>query len=356
MSSNLNVAGLMFKGLSYEVNTSLGKFCSAINSLFEVFIKEYMMEAIRTHVAGVDVHKKKLAITVLIGKADQEVTRQYFECATFTEDLMAMGTKFLDLGVNEIAMESTGVYWRPLYNVWAPMGLNITVGNASHIKNVPGRKTDMNDSHWIAQLHRFGLIRSSFIPEPEFQQLRLLSRHRTNLIDDLSRVKSRVQKVLEDGNVKIGSVVSDVFGKGGISVLRLIANGVKDAEKLRSAIKTNIKKKEDLKKALTNCLTSQHCFLVNELMRQHDYLLKSIQSIDNQIVEKVHPYVEIIDRLKEIPGISDILATGILAEATNNLSSFADERKFAAWAGVASGNNESANKKKDVEPEKETLI
>src|SRR5690606_10762604 len=130
----------------------------------------------------------------LIGDADQNPSVQRFECSTFTEDLMAMGTKFLELGVTEVAMESTGIYWKPLYNVWAPMGIKITVGNASHIKNVPGRKTDMNDSHWIAQLHRFGLIRSSFIPEPEFQKLRLLSRHRTNLVDDLSRVKCRVQK------------------------------------------------------------------------------------------------------------------------------------------------------------------
>jgi transposase len=161
------------------------------------------MEAIRTHVAGVDVHKKILAITVLIGDGNESPRIERFECSTFTDDLIAMGRKFLDLGVKDVAMESTGVYWKPLHNVWCPMGIKITVGNATHIKNVPGRKTDMNDSHWIAQLHRFGLIRSSFIPEAEFQQLRLLSRHRTNLVDDLSRVKNRVQKVLEDGNVKL---------------------------------------------------------------------------------------------------------------------------------------------------------
>ena len=313
------------------------------------------MQAIRTHVAGVDVHKKILAITVLIGEADQSPQVQRFECATFTEDLMAMGLKFIELGVKEVAMESTGIYWRPLFNVWAPMGLKITVGNASHIKNVPGRKTDMNDSHWIAQLHRFGLIRSSFIPEPEFQKLRLLTRHRSNLVDDLSRVKSRVQKVLEDGNVKLSSVVSDVFGKGAIEVLRLIASGVKDPERLRSAITTRIKKKEDLKKSLTNCLSSEHCFLVQELMLQHDDLQKRICSIENQITEGVHPYADLVEELKKIPGISDVLATGILAEASNDMSNFADERKFAAWAGVASGNNESAGKKKEQKLEKETL-
>lgn len=306
------------------------------------------MEAIRTHVAGVDVHKKVLAITVLVGRADESPKVERFECSTFSEDLMAMGTKFLDLGVTEVAMESTGIYWKPLYNIWAPMGLNITVGNASHIKNVPGRKTDMNDSHWIAQLHRFGLIRSSFIPEPEFQQLRLLSRHRTNLVDDSSRIKSRVQKVLEDGNIKLSSVVSNIFGVGAIEVLRLIAQGVKDPEKLRNAIKTKIKRREELKKSLTNCLTKEHCFLIQELMQQYDDLLKRITAVENEIVEKVSPYAKLIEQLKEIPGISDILATGILAEASNDMSNFADERKFAAWAGVASGNNESAGKKKDL--------
>lgn len=313
------------------------------------------MQAIRTHVAGVDVHKEILAITVIVGKADEEPRIERFECSTFTEDLMAMGTKFLDLGVMEVAMESTGVYWKPIYNVWAPMGIKITVGNASHIKNVPGRKTDMNDSHWIAQLHRFGLIKSSFIPEPEFVQLRLLSRHRSNLVEDQSRVKSRVQKVLEEGNVKLGSVVSDVFGKGAIEVLRLISQGINDPSKLRSVIKTNIKKKEVLKKSLTNCLQAEHCFLIKELMQQYDDLQKRIDSIEDEITNKVQPYAELVDELKKIPGISDVLATGILAEASNDMSYFADERKFAAWAGVASGNNESAGKKKEQKPGVETL-
>jgi transposase len=267
-----------------------------------------------------------------------------------------MGTKFLELGVKDVAMESTGVYWKPLYNVWAPMGISITVGNATHIKNVPGRKTDMNDAHWIAQLHRFGLIRSSFIPEPEFQKLRLLSRHRTNLVDDLSRVKNRIQKVLEDGNVKLGSVVSDVFGAGSIKVLRQIAEGQKDAEILRSVIKTNIKNKEELKKSLTNCLTGEHCFLIRELLFHYDSIHERIKTIENEIAIKVNPYTNLIDELKKIPGISDVLATGILAEASNDMSNFADERKFAAWAGVASGNNESAGKKKDLKQDEETLI
>ena len=305
------------------------------------------MQVLKTHVAGVDVHKAILAITILIGDADKEPTFEQFSCETFTEDLMAMGLILKEKGVTEVAMESTGVYWKPVYNVWSKMGIRCTVGNARTMRNVPGRKTDMNDSHWIAQLHRFGLIRASFIPEDKFQQLRLLSRHRTNLTDDLARVKNRVQRILEDGNIKIGSVVSDVFGVAGLNVLRLLADGVTRADTLSAAVTTNIKRKGEIKKSLTNCFTTDHCFLIKELMQQYDDLNARILVVDRRLAHDVTPYVHLIEELKKIPGIDMTLAVGIIAEATNDVSSFADERKFAAWAGVAAGNNESAGKKKN---------
>lgn len=305
------------------------------------------MQVLKTHVAGVDVHKAILAITILIGEADQEPKFEQFSCETFTEDLMAMGLVLKERGVTEVAMESTGVYWKPVYNVWSKMGIRCTVGNARTMRNVPGRKTDMNDSHWIAQLHRFGLIKASFIPEDKFQQLRLLSRHRTNLTDDLARVKNRVQRILEDGNIKIGSVVSDVFGVAGLNVLRLLADGVTRADTLAAAVTTNIKRKGEIKKSLTNCFTTNHCFLIKELMQQYDDLNARILVVDRQLAHDVTPYVHLIEELKKIPGIDMTLAVGIIAEATNDVSSFADERKFAAWAGVAAGNNESAGKKKE---------
>ena len=179
---------------------------------------------------------------------------------------MAMAMFLKELGVSEVAMESTGVFWKPVYNVWSKMGIRCTVGNARTMRNVPGRKTDMNDSHWIAQLHRFGLIRASFIPEDKFQQLRLLSCRRTNLTDDIARVKNRVQRILEDGNIKLGSVVSDVFGVAGLNVLRLLADGTTRADVLASVVTTNIKRKGEIKKSLTNCFTSNHIFLIKELL------------------------------------------------------------------------------------------
>jgi len=312
------------------------------------------MEVFKTHVAGVDVHKEVLAITVVIGEPDSKPQEHQFACLTFTEDLIKAGLKLIEMGVRDIAMESTGVYWKPIYNTWNPMGIRITLGQAAHMKNVPGRKTDMSDSRWIAELHRFGLIKASYIPEDVFQRMRLLSRHRTNLVDDLSRVKNRVQRILEDGNIKFGSIVSDVFGKSGLQVLDLIADGVIDAGTLASQVTTKIKRKEEARKALTNCLTKEHCFVISRLMKQFYEIKDHMREIENQLFDKVQPYRHLIDNLKEIPGIDEILAIGVLAEATADMTRFEDERKFAAWAGVAAGNNESAGKKKDQGVDKAT--
>ena len=305
------------------------------------------MKALRTHVAGVDVHKAILAITIMIGKGDEDPKIEQLECSTFTEDLIACGLILKERGVTDVLMESTGVYWKPVYNVWQPLGLNCVIGNATHMKNVPGRKTDMNDSHWIATLHRFGLVRPSFVPEGEFQRMRLLSRHRTNLTEDLARIKNRVQRVLEDGNIKWGVVASDVFGVAGLGILALIADGVTNAKVLAASVKTKIKRMEEAEKALTNCLSTDHCWLIKELMTQFEEVNERIKKVDDELRGKVRPYLHLIVELKKIPGIDIVLATGILAEATADMSHWADERKFAAWAGVSAGNNESAGKKKD---------
>lgn len=304
------------------------------------------MQALLTHVAGVDVHKEVLVITVLIGAADAEPKAQTFECSTFTDDLIACGKKILAFGVKHVAMESTGIYWKPIYNVWSPMGLEITLGNATHMKNVPGRKTDVKDSHWIAILHRNGLIRSSYVPEAEFQELRAMNRHRTNLVNDIVRVKNRVQKVLEDGNVKIGSVLSNVFGVAGIDILDGIIEGETDADILLSRVTTDIKKKEDLKKSLTNCLKPSHRFLITELMQQYVDLTSRLNAVQEEIRVRTKDHEDLIARLCEIPGVDRISAQGILAEATTHMEVFRDDRYFAAWTGVAPGNNESAGKKK----------
>lgn len=304
------------------------------------------MDILIPNVAGIDVHKEVLVITTLKGEAGQKVKVEQFSCPTFTDDLRACAQKMVSEGIKHIAMESTGIFWKPVYNIFHAEGLIVTLGNATHMKNVPGRKTDMKDSHWIAYLHRHGFIRPSFIPEEEFQDLRLLTRHRVTLLQEKSRIKNRVQKILEDGNIKLSSVINDVFGVGGRAVLDKISVGVTDAKELANAVKTNIKRKEDLEKSLSNCLRPVHTFLIKELLLEVDSVNTRAEEIDNRINQLFTPHEDIINRLCEIPGISRTASTQILAETSNNLSTFKDDRHFAAWAGVAPGNNESAKKKR----------
>jgi len=254
-------------------------------------------------------------------------------------------------------MESTGVYWKPVYNAWQPLGLIITLGNAHMIKNVPGRKTDVKDSQWIAQLHRNGLIQPSYIPEVEFQQMRLLNRHRTNLVGDLSRTKGRLQRVLEDANIKLGSILSDIMGVAGCEVIEAIIRGVSAPHLLAHHVRTNVKRKEDAQKALNNCLRQDHVFLIKELYQQFNDIKTRLETVERELeITYFKNHQHIIKKLIEVPGISQTLAQGIVAEATTNMKVFADEKKFAAWAGVAPGNNESAQKKSVHRPEGVTTI
>lgn len=307
------------------------------------------MQAILTHVAGVDVHKKLLVISAINGETNEEPKVEKLDTSTYTEDLENCGYKLKKLGVTHIAMESTGVYWKGVYNVWHRQGFNITLGNASHMKNVPGRKTDSVDSEWIGILHRNGLIRPSYVPEEEFQQLRALNRHRTSLVGDIGRIKNRVQKVLEDGNFKIGSVLSDVFGVAGLAVLDGIAKGILDPDVLLGLIQTDVKKeKEEIRKALTHCLTATHRFQIQEYLIQYRHLQETLLQLENEIEKRMVPYKGLIERLVKIPGVDRTSAQGIVAEATTHMENFMDDRAFAAWAGVAPGNYRSAGRRKRV--------
>lgn len=313
------------------------------------------MQPMLSHVAGIDVHKEKITITALIDSPDGQTAVHQFESATFTDDLIKTGLKLLDLGVTHVAMESTGIFWKPIYHTWKPLGLNITLGNAYHLRNVPGRKTDMNDSHWIATLHRNGLIRPSYIPEQKYQELRLLTRHRQSLVDDASRLKNRTQKILEDANIKLSSVMSDVFGVAGRAILEAIAQGITDKHLLARLAKTNLKRMDDIPKALANTLTKVQCLLIRQLLTQFDEIQKLIHETELEISNRTEEHSKLLLKLDEVPGIDLTIAQGIVAEATADMSGFKNDRFFAAWAGVAPGNNESANKKKEQNPEKETL-
>jgi len=298
-------------------------------------------------VAGVDVHKDSISITMLFqegGKWKQE----YFESQTFSQDLIIAGKKIKSKKITEVAMESTGIYWKPIFHIWNEMGIKITLVNAHHLKRVPGRKTDASDSAWIAELHQKGLLKSSYIPDETFQELRALTRHRTTLVNANSPIKNRVQKILEDGNVKLSSVLSDVFGVAGTEVIKGIISGEDDPDKLVELIKTNVKEtKETIRKSLVHTLKPYHRLLIKQLYQ--DYLFRSqlIFEIEYEIDEKMKPFETQIKLLDTIPGVDKVTAQIIIAEATTETKNFENERIFASWAGVVPGNNESGGKKKD---------
>ncbi len=177
--------------------------------------------------------------------------------------------------------------------------------------------------------------------------MRTLTRYRNGLVEDISRVKNRLQKVLEDGNIKLGSVLSDVFGKGGLAVVEAIAQGITSPKQLADRVQTNIKRREDLEKSLTHCLRKDHLFLIREYLNQYRQLKGNLDRVNLEISNYNERHQPLIEKLQEVPGISKVIAEGILAEATAEMKHFKDERTFAAWSGVAPGNNESAGKKKD---------
>jgi len=309
-----------------------------------------------TPVAGVDVHQKQLSITMLYKEGGNWVS-EYFECSTFTEDLAKAGRRIKSKGITKVAMESTGIYWRPVFHVWNELELDITVANAYHLKRVPGRKTDCSDSAWIAELHQKGLLRASFIPTETFQELRALTRHRTALTNDNSKTKCRIQKILEDGNIKLSSVLSDVFGVAGTTLLKALIEGTDDIDHLVSLIHTNVAAtKEDIRKSLRHTLKKYHRVILKQLYQEYMYRSHLIEEIETEIDLKMHPFEETIKLLDEIPGVNKTTAQIIIAEGTTQTDKFENERVFAAWAGVAPGNNESGGKKKDQNVGKETHL
>lgn len=298
-------------------------------------------------VAGVDVHKRVLVITALVEDAEGKEKKHVLKCSTMTEDLRQCARKLVELGVRHTAMESTGIYWKPVYHIWRSEGLLMTLGNAQHMKCVPGRKTDVTDSEWIARLHKNGLIRPSYVPEQEFQQLRALTRHRTYLVSDLTRIKNRVQKVLEDANVKLASILSSVFGVSGMAVLRAIAEGERDTVRLARLITTNVKASaEEIHQSLSHCLTDVHAFEIKEYLKRYDNGQESLASLQREIDRRTQKYEPLLKRIDEIPGIDRVSAQVVLAEMTDNMDSFREDRHLAAWSGVAPGNYQSAGKRK----------
>jgi transposase len=244
-------------------------------------------------------------------------------------------------------MESTGVYWKPIYHLLEGRFQEILLVNAQHIKHVPGRKTDVKDCEWIAQLLQCGLLRGSFIPPLEIRDLRELTRQRSQLVGERASVANRVQKVLEDANIKLASVATDVLGVSGRAMLRALIAGQEDPAELANLAKRRLRAKiPELKLALQGRVTEHHRFMLRTLLRHVDHLEELIATFDNRIEAVMAPCAAIRDRLTTIPGVEQRTAESLIAELGLNMDQFPTDAHLASWAGICAGNDESAGKKR----------
>jgi transposase len=246
-------------------------------------------------------------------------------------------------------MESTGVYWKPVYNILGDH-FKILLVNARHVKNVPGRKTDQNDSQWLAKLLMAGLLKGSFIPNRNIRELRDLVRYKTKLVNQISSEKNRIIKILEDANIKLSSVLSDISGVTGQKILKDIIAGDYQPEKLLYHVHGKVQKsREEIKEAITGNVTEHHRFMLQTIMESINKIEDTIIKLDSQISKQTEQYGIEMELLDSIPGVDKDGATCIIAEIGADMSVFPDQKHLAKWAGMCPGNNESAGKKKVVE-------
>jgi transposase len=304
------------------------------------------MEVVYRNCCGLDVHKAVIVACVIhrdgAGHRHQEV-RSF---GTTTRELLQLSDWLEDHGCTHVAMESSGVYWKPVYNVLEGT-FELLLVNAAHIKNVPGRKTDVKDCEWIAQLLECGLLRKSFVPPVMIRQLRDWTRRRRTLKRQRASEVNRVQKILEDCNIKLGDVASDIMGKSAQRMLRALIGGDPDAQALADlALGKLRKKKEELKEALTGRVTDHHRRLLQEVLDHIEYLDRAMARCTDQIETMMRPYEDHLERLDGIPGVNREAAQDLVAEIGMDMSIFPSDGHLASWGGICPGNHESAGKRK----------
>jgi transposase len=299
------------------------------------------MQVVVERAAGLDVHKATVVATVQTPQGRE--TRTF---GTMTADLEQLGTWLHEHGVTAVAMESTGSYWKPVYNILEQDEVTLLVVTAQHIKQVPGRKTDVKDSEWLCDLLRHGLLRGSFIPDREQRERRELVRYRKTLIRERASEVNRIQKVLEGANIKLAAVATDVLGVSGRQMLEAMLRGEEDSQALAALARGTLTKKQpQLEQALAGRIGAHQRFLLQEQLGHIDDLDARIARVSAELETQLRPFAAELAALDTIPGVGQQTAESILSELGTDLSRFPDARHLASWAGLAPGNHESAGKR-----------
>ncbi len=304
------------------------------------------MRIVYEQVAGLDVHKRTVVAAVMVKDAQGQWHTEKRTFGTMTRDLLALSDWLMQWEVSHVAMESTGEYWKPVFNI-LENNFEVWVVNAQHISRVPGRKTDQSDAEWIAELMQHGLLRASFIPPAGQRELRDLTRHRANFVRERANLVNRLQKVLETANIKLASVATDVTGVSGRAMVEaLIAGQASPAEMAELAKGRMRDKREQLAQALEGRVGAHHRFILTELLGEIEHLEEVIARFDAEVEEYCHPFEWAVQLIDTIPGVGREAAEVIVSEIGTDMDRFPTPGHLAAWAGVAPGNNESGGKRR----------
>lgn len=302
--------------------------------------------ALYKRVIGLDIHQAQITVCALIEEADGSTRIEQRQFGGFKRDRRKLADWVASLRPDEVVMESTGIYWKSPYAALETVGIRAKVVNARHVKNVPGRKTDVGDAHWLATLARAGLLRGSFVPPAKLRELRLIARQRQKLVGQLASEKNRLHKVLTDSGVRLGVVVSDLHGQCARAMVKAIIAGQSPNEVLKLASRRLKASREELFDALQGDLTASHCFVLGELMQHIEESEARIARFDARLLAELESERNFLALLQTIPGVDLIGAAMLLIEIGTDMDVFGSADRLASWVGICPGNNESAGKRK----------
>jgi transposase len=308
------------------------------------------MEVVYPRCCGIDIHKKIAVACVIVSEAKGPPHKEIRTFGTMTDDLLALADWLTSESVTHVAMESTGVYWKAPFNLLEGQ-FEVLLANAQHIKAVPGRKTDVKDAEWIADLLRHGLLKASFVPDRPQRELRELTRYRTALVRERAAEANRLQKTLEGANIKLGDVASSILGRSARQMLEGLVGGTAEPSTLAQVARGRMREKiPHLERALAGHFAAHQRFMVAQQLAPIDYLDEAIERVSREVAERLAPFEAMLERLDGVPGVGRRTAEILLAEIGTDMRRFPTAGHLASWAGMCPGHHESAGKQYDGQP------